>query len=213
MCESRLSVSVTLTVEQLHAGFVAMLPRIELHGEVYFRHVRCPHRRADYVAEMVAVCWKWFVRATHQGKDVSQFVAAMATYAARHVRSGRRLCGQEKAKDALSPLAQTRHGFVVERLPDFSTLSANPFSEALRDNTQTPPPEQAAFRLDFPAWLDTLGTRNRSIAEDLMVGERTLDVAGRYGLCPARVSQLRRELRQDWERFCGLDDEAGDPSA
>jgi hypothetical protein len=46
-----------------------MLPRIELHGRIYFRHVRCPHRRADCVAVMVALCWKWFLRLVERGKD------------------------------------------------------------------------------------------------------------------------------------------------
>jgi hypothetical protein len=190
-------------LEHLHAAFLAIVPRIERHGEVYFRHVRCPHRKADLIAEMVAVSWRWFVRATQKGKDVSQFVAAIATYAARHVRSGRRLCGQEKAKDALSPLAQTRHNFVVEKLPDFSTLSSNPFAEALRDNMQTPPPEQAAFRIDFPQWLATLATRNRDIAQDMALGHRTRELSKKYGVCPGRVSQLRREFHDDWQRFCG----------
>jgi hypothetical protein len=40
-----------------------------------------------------------------------------------------------------------------------------------------------------------------------MRGERTLDVAGRHGLSPARVSQLRREFHDDWARFCGADSE------
>jgi hypothetical protein len=35
-----------------------------------------------------------------------------------------------------------------------------------------------------------------------MLGERTLDVAGKYGLSPGRVSQLRREFHDDWEFFC-----------
>jgi hypothetical protein len=191
------------SLERLHAAFLAIVPRIERHGEVYFRHVRCPHRRADYIAEMVAVSWKWFVRATQQGKEVSQFVSVLATFAACHVRSGRRLCGQEKGKDALSPLAQTRHGFVVQALPAYSTLSGNPLFEALADNAQTPPPEQAAFRIDFPEWLSTLGARNRDLAEDLMVGERTRDAARKYGLCSGRVSQLRREFHDDWQRFHG----------
>jgi hypothetical protein len=186
-----------------HAAILAIGPRFERHGEVYFRHVRCPHRKADYIAEMVAVCWKWFVRATQQGKDVSQFVTALATFAARHARCGRRLCGQEKGKDALSPVAQTRHNFVVEKLPDYSTLSSNPFAEALADNTQTPPPEQAAFRIDFPDWLSTLGARNRDIAEDMALGHRTQELGRKYGVCPSRVSQLRREFHDDWQRFCG----------
>ena len=35
-----------------------------------------------------------------------------------------------------------------------------------------------------------------------MPGEGTLDVASKHGLSPARVSQLRREFREDWHRFC-----------
>jgi hypothetical protein len=138
-----------------------------------------------------------------RGKDPAQFPTALATFAARAVRAGRRVCGQDPARDVLSPPAQTRHSFVVQTLPGYSTLSGNPLEEALAHNTVTPPPEAVAFRMDFPAWLGTLGTRKRSIAQELMVGERTRDVAGRYGLCPGRVSQLRREFRQDWQRFCG----------
>jgi hypothetical protein len=187
----------------LHAAFLAILPRIELHGRVYFRHVRCPHRRADCVAEMVALCWKWYLRLVERGKDPGLFPTALATFAARHVRSGRRLCGQERGKDALSPLAQTRHGFLVQGLPAYSTLSVNPFAEALADNTQTPPPDQAAFRIDFPEWLSTLGARNRDIAEGMALGHRTQELSKKYGVCPARVSQLRREFHDDWRRFCG----------
>jgi hypothetical protein len=36
-----------------------------------------------------------------------------------------------------------------------------------------------------------------------MVGERTLDVADKHGISPARISQLRREFKDDWTRFCG----------
>jgi hypothetical protein len=87
-------------------------------------------------------------------------------------------------------------------LPEVSTLSDNPLAEALHDNTQTPPDEQCAFRIDFPAWRATHAERDRRLLDDLMVGERTLDVAGKYGLSPGRVSQLRRELHDDWEFFC-----------
>ena len=36
---------------------------------------------------------------------------------------------------------------------------------ALKDNTVTPPPDQAAFRIDYPAWLAHLGARNRLLVE------------------------------------------------
>src|SRR5437763_394952 len=78
-----------------------VLPRVSRHAQVYFRHLRCRHRLADAVAEVVAVCWRWFVRLIEQGKDLSGFVSTLAVYAARHVRAGRKLCGQERSKDVL----------------------------------------------------------------------------------------------------------------
>jgi len=191
-----------LSLEALHDRFLAILSRIRLHGCVYFRHLR-PDRRQEAVAEMIALSWKWFVRLARRDKDASRFPTALASFAARAVRSGRRLCGQERSKDVLSSLAQQQHGFTLSSIPDGSTLSGNVFDEALRDNTQSPPAEQVAFRLDFPAWLLTLSDRDRRVIADLMLGERTLDVAEKYGMSAGRVSQLRREFMADWRRFIG----------
>jgi hypothetical protein len=193
-----------MSVHVLQMRFLSILPRIELHGRVSFRYLRCPALRDDAVAEVVALAWKWHLRLAERGKDATQFPSALATFAARAVKAGRRLCGQERPKDVLSPSAQRQHRFAVDRLPDFSTLGSNPLTEALADNTQTPPPEQASFRIDFPAWLQTRSERDRRLAEDLMTGERTLDVSTKYGLSPARISQLRRDFHDDWQRFCGL---------
>jgi hypothetical protein len=107
----------------------------------------------------------------------------------------------DRARDALSPLAQQRQGFAVGQLPDCSGPHGNAFDEALRDNRRTPPDEQCAFRIDFPAWRATRAERDRRALDDLMLGERTLDVAGKYGLSPGRVSQLRREFLLDWRRY------------
>jgi hypothetical protein len=41
----------------LHAGFLALLARIQTHARIHFRHVRCPGRRDDLVAEAVAISW------------------------------------------------------------------------------------------------------------------------------------------------------------
>ena len=187
----------------LHARFLAILPRIERHGRVYFRHLRSAELKEEYLAEMVALTWKWHLRLAERGKDAARFPTALATFAARAVRSGRRLAGMDRAKDVLSRLAQQRKGFAVSKLPDCSTLDGSPLHEALHDNTQSPVAEQVCFRIDFPAWRLTRAERDRRLLDDLMLGERTLDVAGKYGLSPGRVSQLRREFLLDWKRFCG----------
>jgi hypothetical protein len=201
--------------DRLHAVFLAILPRLQLHAEVCFRHLKCPAKE-DAIQEVIALSWKWFLRLTERGKDVSAFVSALVGYAARAVHSGRRLCGHEKARDVLSPVARRRHGFRVESLPHSTSTSherlcASPlgqqaldaFEERLCDNTLTPVPDQAAFRIDFPAWRGTRSERDRRVIDALMSGGRTKDVSQKFGLSPGRVSQLRRDFLEDWRRFTG----------
>ena len=183
--------------------FFMALPRIARHARFYFRHLKREHDHEDAVAEVVALAWNWFVRLVQQGKRPEDFVSAIATYAARAVKGGRRLCGQEKAKDALSRQTQARRGFTVCRFPEFSTLAGNALDEALHDNTATPVPDQVSFRMDFPAWLSTRSARDRELIGELIAGERSQDAARRFRISPARVAQLRREYMLDWRSFCG----------
>lgn len=186
----------------LHSTFVSqILPRVLVHARIFFRGEKCPGKKEDRVAEAAAIAWKWYQRLMRRGKDPAQFPARFATLAALAVKNGRRVAGMEKAKDVMNGRAQTKHGFLVSTLPDTSTLTTNPFSEALTDNTQTDVPNQVAFRLDFPAWLNTRTLRDRTLIEGMGMGERTSDLADRHGLSQARVSQMRREFKEDWDRF------------
>jgi DNA-directed RNA polymerase specialized sigma subunit len=63
------------------------------------------------------------------------------------------------------------------------------------------------FRLDFAAWLRSLTARERQIIRAMLRNERTQDLAQRFHLSQARISQLRREFHQDWERYCAGPDE------
>jgi hypothetical protein len=184
-----------------------ILPAVERHARFAFRHLGRWHDREDAIQEAIALTWKWFLRLAERGKDVTQFPTALASFACRHVKAGRSVCGQEDSKDVLSPIASRRRGFSVERLPDAGGLAPAPWEEALVDNTRTPVPDQASFRLDFPAWLKTLSKRDRRVAQHLMAGEHTLGVAHQFGISPARVSQLRRELYGSWLLY---HQEAGD---
>jgi hypothetical protein len=62
-------------------------------------------------------------------------------------------------------------------------------------------PDQAAFRIDYPRWLGSPSRRDRQVAKALSVGYSTQEVAGRFRISSARISQLRRELHESWECF------------
>src|SRR5436189_5507246 len=111
------------TAPQLHAAFLALLPKLQTHAAIYFRDVRCPDTKADRLAECQALAWKWFLRLAEQGKDVNQFLMAFIFLVARAVKSGRRTCGMERADDVMSPVAQRRHSFTLEALPSSTRRS------------------------------------------------------------------------------------------
>src|SRR5262249_28372622 len=129
------------SADQAHF-LAAVWPVVERHARIYFRHLRCPHAREEAVAEAVALAWAWHLRLARRGRDAALFPSALATFAARAVANGRRLCGQERANDVLSPRSQRRRGFLVSTVPAVAAQSVNPVSEALPDNTPRPGPRQ-----------------------------------------------------------------------
>ncbi len=189
---------------RLHSQFLALLPRIVRHAKVTFRHVRCWHTKEDKIQEVRSLCWKWVRWLDKVGKKWWCFVSRLADFACRQVKSGRKVAGMT-VKDVMCEIAQQRHGFYVGKLPDFSTESSNPLSEALIDNTVSPVPEQVAFRLDFPTWRGSYEPRRRRIIDALALGHRTKDVARQFKISEGRVSQLRGEFMTDWQQF--TDDE------
>jgi hypothetical protein len=195
------TVLLSPTVVQLQNRFLAVLPRIERHARIYFRQLKCPHQREEALAECLALAWWWFIRLVRRGKNPEDFITVLASFAARAVASGRRLCGQQKANEVLSPVAQRRHGFAVQRLHLYSYPPHSRWEDAVHDNTQTPVPKQVVYRVDFPAWLQTRTKRDRRIIDRLLLGERTGAVAQAFDLSPGRISQLRRQFHADWLRF------------
>jgi hypothetical protein len=73
--------------------------------------------------------------------------------------------------------------------------------EAVINDPRTPVFHQVWFRVDFPAWLKRLSLRHRKIALALAKGYTTSWVATKFRLSRARISQLRRELHDSWQRF------------
>jgi DNA-directed RNA polymerase specialized sigma subunit len=69
------------------------------------------------------------------------------------------------------------------------------------DNTQTSPPDQAAFRVDIPEWLSKLTDKKRRIMKDLMQGDGTMEAATKHGVSPGRVSQIRQEAYDDLAEY------------
>ena len=64
-------------------------------------------------------------------------------------------------------------------------------------------PDRAAFNVDFPRWRAGFRKRDRAVLDALAGGGGTCEVAEAFGICPARVSQLRRQFLDSWIAFHG----------
>jgi len=178
--------------------FLEMLPIIRRAANYAFRHLRRAVRE-DLMAEVIANAFAAFRRLIERGKGALAYATVLAKFAIRQVREGRRVGTKRNILDVLSPYAQHRKGFSVHPLPE--TAAQSEWQELVVEDRHASPAEVAGFKIDFAEWLKRLKRSKRQVALRLVVGDTTSEVAGHFRLSLARVSQLRRELHQDWNEF------------
>jgi hypothetical protein len=203
------SASALHPVPDWHSGFLKVLPAVQLHAQIQFRHLP-PERREDLVREAIAsACVSYQLLAAKSRLNVAT-PATLATYAVRQVRSGRHVGGhQDSAKDAMSPVVRRRHGVQVAnfdaagmvRLPRSANGRTSGWRQVVVEDRRTPVPDIAAFRVDFAEWLATLSRRNRRIISAMAARVGTMDLATRFKVSPGRISQLRRTFEGSWRQF------------
>ena len=175
--------------------FLAMLPRIREKLVFEFREMKAEELE-EALAECYANAWFAYRRLVELGKELLAYAYPLATYAAKHYRTGRRVTG-DLAREVMSPLCERRHGVTCAR---FHVGQWDDFSA---EHSHATPADLAAFRVDFAAWLETLSPFKRTVLEMLRDGERVTDIASKLGCSQPRISHIRRELDNSWKAFHG----------
>ena len=181
--------------------FEELLPAIQKQAAIAFRYLPLSDRE-EYVAETVANAYCAFHRLVERGKADVAYATPPCSYAIRQIHAGRRVGSRRSSKDVMSPCAQQARGIKVERLGSVYE-SRGKWEELVIESRKSGPAEIAITRIDFAAFLKSLQPMMRRIAKTLAAGETTKNVARKFGVSQARVSQMRRELQQAWEMFQG----------
>ncbi|MGO9115286.1 MAG: hypothetical protein ACLP9L_39235 [Thermoguttaceae bacterium] len=184
-----------------HKAFLAMLPQILTHAKCAFAFLK-PEARAEAVAEVVANSCRAYARLVELGKTDIAYPIALARYGVKQTRDHRKVGNHLNVNDVLSRYCQTRKDVVVERLDKFDHAE-NGWEEVLIEDRHAGPADTARVRLDFSAWLASLKRRDRRVAEFLANGETTKAAARKFKVSAGRISQLRHELAQSWNKFTG----------
>ena len=201
--ESSLCVSA---VPAWHETFLTcVMSAVQRHARIQFRRLP-PCDREEAIAEAVAAAFVSYVALCSRGKDAAEFPSRMAHFAVLRVMSGRRVGTRLRNCDALADVPLRQGKMIRHSLPQRATeyvSSDADWHEAVLEDRRTCVPDQAAFRVDFPRWLAVQSSRNRRIAKYLAAGNSTTEAARRFRVSPARISQLRQEFHDDWQRFHG----------
>jgi hypothetical protein len=186
------------------AGFLSVLPAVELHAQIQFRRLRAEQREEAIQEAIASACVSYQILAS-KGRLHDAHPGTLATFAVNFVRNGRHVGGkQDAAQDVMSSVGRRRHGV---RLVHFDRQRGQGQTEGWKQlvvaDRKHPVPDIAAFRIDFSQWLKTLMRRDRMIIGAMVAGEGTFAVADRFGLSAGRVSQLRRRYEREWRVFQG----------
>ena len=182
-----------------HTAFLALVPALEAHARFRFRFRR-PAERDEAVADAIAHGFVVFVRLRQRGKQPTAFPSAFAKFIVLDVSKGQVGSGKLNRRDILAEPNRRRDQFTVHRL-DSQTRDEHCWWRDAAADRRTKVADQAAFNVDFPAWLATLAAAKRKIAEFLAHGYSADATARLVGVTPGRVSQIRRELAVDWNAF------------
>lgn len=168
------------------AGFERIQGRLYQICAKSFRSFPPADRDIDEaVQEAVCVAMFDYKSLFERGECGRATVATIAKYAMIAVRRMRRIssCNGQRGKgraDAFDKMARTE-------LMDVSASGRN------RRREYDP-----HFRIEFGDWFDSLNERNKAIAYCFVRGDSANDIADRFNISTARVSQIRQELRTSW---------------
>jgi hypothetical protein len=199
------------TQSAIHDKFLEMLPSIRRQAIFAFRKAS-PEARDELIAEVVANAYHGYCRLVQRGREDVAFATPLAQFAIRRVRSCRFLGGRQRPRDVMLAHDQTAGRTFVERLDHFDREESQ-WREIVVEDHRAGPAEIAACRIDFASWLRLLPVRRRKVALTLARGESTSEAAKKFGVTPARVSQLRLWLKENWDAFQGEADAAQGPLA
>jgi hypothetical protein len=177
------------------------LPVIETHARIAFRRLPAVHREEATQEATCAACINYHGLAQRGRLQIATPNTA-ATLAVRHVRNGRHVGGhQDAAQDALSLVAQRRHGVTVRLLSSGSR--PDELHDLLIADRRVDIPSVVAFKLDLRDWLATFPRRDRRIIRALASGAGVSTVAEKFSVTPGRISQLRRRYEHSWLAYQG----------
>jgi hypothetical protein len=182
-----------------HNRFLAILPAILRQARIAFCGFD-PKKREDAIAEVIANTFAAYSRLVELDKEDLAYATPLAHFAIRQYRDGRRVGMKLNVRNVSSRHCQRSKDVKLMSLHRFDSDEGQ-WREIVVEDKRATPADIAITRIDFQAWLNALPLKKRRLANMLAKGESTREASRSFHVSPGRISQLRRELAESWDKF------------
>jgi hypothetical protein len=182
--------SIMFSMSEARARFEERFPELQSKAKAYFDDYR-PEAKDEAVANSLFLTWHHWVSLVKNGKADDTLLTSTIYYSCRQTRSGRMMktVKASKFRDLFDHERRNGHAIVCG-------INLDAFVSE-RDTI----PNIVAFKIDVPAWLDSLTENQRQRAMELAEGTSTKELAQRWNVSAPAVSFYRRQLNESYERF------------
>jgi hypothetical protein len=181
-----------MTLAQARDYFSAQHSKLWSVGLKHFRDYT-PEARLEALTNAMALAWQNIMSLVNRGIATEHNITSTFFFALRQARAGRMTKAVKHSRFRELFDHEKRVGHAIVRGLNWE-LFIDP-----RDSV----PVIVSFKVDTPAWLDSLSEVDRKRALDLATGAKGKDLAARWKVSPARVTQIRNELAASYAAFMG----------
>jgi len=195
------TVSKSHTVAEVNDRFVVMLPKIRRNARWAFKNYNAD-RRTEAVQAIVVIAFEMHQKLAVQGRMDESFPSPLSKYAIGRYRDGRTGGASSCSTDVTSEHCKALGRSSVKNygLADNIADTFQPATAAM--DARYSVHDAVQFRIDFfEGWLPQQTPRDQEIILDLMSGETTGNVAKKYKVSDASISQYRNRYFKSWNAF------------
>jgi hypothetical protein len=179
-------------------AFDLLLEKMEPHFKFYARRYSRRKRidRDDVMQDLTGLALENYTSLIRRGKEV--FYSPVMQFAIKKYRSGRRFTGMNTT-DILSEQTQM---LGRSKARQFSEFDGDPGQWDFEHYNRQPDVVDAVqMSIDYDSWYQRQTERDRAIIHDLSMGETTGNVAKKYNVSAALISQYRRRYDNSWHAY------------
>jgi len=176
-----------------------VFPHVPLVFAHWAKRVESSDLREELLQESVCNAWAHWQALLRKNDSVPRhLIPGLVKWAVIHALSGRGIAHRPGAGEAASTDKRPdrcRPGRVIGA----HALSLFDVPELFLWATGSDPSHHVEVKIDFQHWINQQSPLKQRVARMLAMGNGTAIVAQETGLSAARVSQIRRELKNSWE--------------